>query len=103
MGNVDETVDLLTQATAILRELDDKDGLSEIVSVCLKAAAKHKIGTKEYEALSRHAANIQESGVEISEEKTQEAFGDLFDGMLDDMTSLFDPKVKKERMKKKKK
>ncbi|UCE12238.1 MAG: hypothetical protein JSV04_08525, partial [Candidatus Heimdallarchaeota archaeon] len=92
-GNVDEAVDLLSQATAILRELEDEDGLSEIVSVCLKGAARHKIGTKEYEALSRHAASIQETGIEISEEKTQEAFGDLFDGMLDDMTSLFDPKV----------
>lgn len=102
-GNVDEAVDLLSQATAILRELDDKDGLSEIVSVCLKTAAKYSMRSKEYEVLSRHAASIQESGVEISEEKTQEAFGDLFDGMLDDMTSLFDPKVKKERMKQKKK
>ncbi|MFX1517719.1 MAG: hypothetical protein ACFFC6_15555, partial [Promethearchaeota archaeon] len=103
-GNINEGLDLISQATGILRELEDQDGLSEIVSVCLKTAANYRVGTDEYIALSRHAASVQEtSTVEISEEKTQEAFGDLFDGLLDDMTKLMDPAEREKRAKKKKK
>lgn len=99
-GNVNEGLDLISQATAILKELEDEDGLSEIINVCYKAASNYRIGTDEYIALSRHASSIQEtSTVEISDEKTQEALGDLFDGMLDDMTSLMDP-TERERRKK---
>ncbi|MFX0015687.1 MAG: hypothetical protein ACFFB2_12195 [Promethearchaeota archaeon] len=103
-GNVNEGLDLISQATTILKDLDDEDGLSDIVSVCLKTAAKYHIGTEEYIALSNHAAVIQEtSTVEISEEKTQEAFVDLFDGLLDDMTKLMDPEEREKRRKEKKK
>ncbi|MHA2248093.1 MAG: hypothetical protein ACXADY_24305 [Candidatus Hodarchaeales archaeon] len=103
-GNVNEGLDLITQATSILRELEDEDGLSEIVSVCYKTASNYRIGTDEYQALSRHAKAVQDTAtVEISEEKTQEAFGDLFDGLLDDMTSLMDPKERGKREKEKKK
>ncbi len=101
-GNINEGLDLISQATAILKELEDEDGLSEIVSVCLKTAANYRVGTDEYIALSSHAASVQEtSTVEISDEKTQDAFGDLFDGLLDDMTSLMDP-LERERRKKEK-
>ncbi|MHA2346845.1 MAG: hypothetical protein ACXACP_09020 [Candidatus Hodarchaeales archaeon] len=53
--------------------------------------------------MSRHATSIQDGGITISDEQTQEAFSDLFDGLLDDMTSLFDPKEKKKRQKQKRK
>jgi hypothetical protein len=103
-GNINEGLDLISQATAILKELEDEDGLSEIVSVCLKTAANYRVGTDEYIALSRHAASVQESStVEISDEKTQDAFGDLFDGLLDDMTSLMDPEERERRKKEKRK
>ncbi|MFX1538846.1 MAG: hypothetical protein ACFFDI_32055, partial [Promethearchaeota archaeon] len=102
-GNINEGLDLISQATGILKELEDEDGLGEIVSVCLKTAANYRVGTDEYIALSRHAASVQETAtVEISEEKTQEAFGDLFDGLLDDMTKLMDPTEREKRQKKKK-
>ncbi|MHA2138796.1 MAG: hypothetical protein ACW98G_13025, partial [Candidatus Hodarchaeales archaeon] len=77
--------------------------LSEIVTFCLKTASKFPVGSSEYNALSQHAATIQNEGIILSDEQSQEAFGDLFDGILDDMTSLFDPKEKKKRMKEKKK
>ena len=93
----------ISQATDIFKELEDEDGLSEVVSLCLKTASKFRIGTSEYENLSSHAARVQETAtVDISDEKTQEAFGDLFDGMLDDMTSLLDPKEREKRKKRKK-
>ncbi|MFW9904096.1 MAG: hypothetical protein ACFFFH_07185 [Candidatus Thorarchaeota archaeon] len=102
-GNINEGLDLISQGTAILKELEDEDGLGEIVSVCLKTAANYSVGTDEYIALSRHAASVQETAtVEISEEKTQEAFGDLFDGLLDDMTKLMDPAEREKRQKEKK-
>lgn len=102
-GNVTEGLDLISQGTNILKELEDEDGLSDVVSVCLKAASGYRVGTDEYIALSRHATSIQETtSVEISDEKTQEAFGDLFDGLLDDMTSLMDPKERERRKKEKK-
>jgi len=103
-GKINEGLNLISQATTILKELEDEDGLSEIVSTCLKTAANYRVGTDEYIALSRHAASVQETAtVEISEEKTQEAFTDLFDGLLDDMTSLMDPKERERRKKEKKK
>ena len=103
-GNINEGLDLISKATGILKELEDEDGLGEIVSVCLKTAANYRVGTDEYIALSRHAASVQETTtVEISEEKTQEAFGDLFDGLLDDMTKLMDPTEREKRQKEKKK
>ncbi|MFX0152645.1 MAG: hypothetical protein ACFFAJ_17815, partial [Candidatus Hodarchaeota archaeon] len=100
-GNVNEGLDLISNATEIFRELEDDDGLSDIVSVCLKTAANYSVGSKEYQLLSSHATKIESSGVEISEEKTQEAFADLFDGLLDDMTELMDPKKRKERQQRK--
>jgi hypothetical protein len=104
VGNINEGLDLISQATGILKELEDEDGLGEIVSVCLKTAANYRVGTDEYITLSRHAASVQESAtVEISEEKTQEAFGDLFDGLLDDMTKLMDPTEREKRQKEKRK
>ena len=105
-GNINEGLDLISRGTGILKELEDEDGLGEIVSVCLKTAANYRVGTDEYIALSRHAASVQETAtVDISDEKTQEAFGDLFDGLLDDMTKLMDPaeREKREREKRKKK
>ncbi|MFX1284257.1 MAG: hypothetical protein ACFFB5_11410 [Promethearchaeota archaeon] len=102
-GNINEGLNLISQATGILKELEDEDGLSEIVSTCLKTAANYRVGTDEYIALSRHAASVQETAtVKISKEKTQEAFTDLFDGLLDDMTSLMDPKEREKREKEKK-
>jgi len=100
-GNVTEGLDIISNATEIFRELEDEEGLSEIVSVCLKTAANYSVSSSEYQLLSNHASQIQSSGVEISEEKTQEAFADLFDGLLDDMTELMDPKKRKERQQKK--
>ena len=98
--NIDDGLNQISQATTIFKEIEDKDGLSEVVSLCLKTASSFRIGSSEYEALSSHAASVQETAtVEISDEKTQEAFGDLFDGMLDDMTSLMDPKERKKRKK----
>lgn len=103
-GNVNEGLDLISQATSILKELENEDGLSEIVSVCYKAASNYRVGTDEYQALSNHAKAVQDTAtVELSEEKTQEAFGDLFDGLLDDMTGLMDPKERERRGKEKKK
>ncbi len=103
-GNVNEGLDLISQATSILKELENEDGLSEIISVCYKAASNYRVGTDEYQALSNHAKAVQDTAtVEISEEKTQEAFGDLFDGLLDDMTGLMDPKERERREKEKKK
>ncbi len=101
--NFKEGFNLITQATDLYQEIEDEDGLSEAVSYCLKMASAFGIGTNEYEILFRHAARIQEGGVEISEEKTQDAFIDLFDGMLEDMTSLMDPKERMKRKKAKKK
>ncbi|MHA1974336.1 MAG: hypothetical protein ACTSW1_15155 [Candidatus Hodarchaeales archaeon] len=100
-GNISEGLKLISKATDIFQELNDEDGLSDIVTVCLKTAAKYQIGTTEYTSLSKHASSIQES-THISEEKTSDAFGDIFDSMLDDMTSLMDPKKRKKRFKKKK-
>ncbi|MFX0171918.1 MAG: hypothetical protein ACFE9L_08360, partial [Candidatus Hodarchaeota archaeon] len=100
-GNVNEGLDLISNATEIFRELEDEDGLSDIVCVCLKTAANYSVGSKEYQLLSSQATKIERSGVEISEEKTQEAFADLFDGLLDDMTELMDPKKRKERQQRK--
>ncbi len=101
--NINDGLNQISQATTIFKELEDEDGLSDVVSLCLKTASKFRIGTSEYEALSSHAASVQEtSTVELSDEKTQEAFGDLFDGMLDDMASLLDPKEREKRKKGKK-
>ncbi|MHA2226994.1 MAG: hypothetical protein ACXAC8_17395 [Candidatus Hodarchaeales archaeon] len=97
-GNINEGLELITEASQIYRELDDSDGLGDVVSLCLKTASNFGIGTAEYEALSRIASDIQSSS-DISEEKTQDAFGDIFDDMLDDMTSLLDPKQRKKRKK----
>ena len=99
-GNVREGLDLIAKATKTFQELKDTNSLSEVVSICLKTAARYQIGSSEYESLSQHAALIQDTTT-ISEEKTQEAFTDLFDGLLDDMTSLMDPKERKKRQKKK--
>ncbi|MFX0183592.1 MAG: hypothetical protein ACFE95_10970 [Candidatus Hodarchaeota archaeon] len=100
-GNVNEGLDLISNATEIFRELEDEEGLSDIVSICLKTAANYSVSSSEYQLLSNHASQIQSSGVVISEEKTQEAYTDLFDGLLDDMTELMDPKKRKERQQKK--
>ncbi|MFX1507001.1 MAG: hypothetical protein ACFFDC_12930, partial [Promethearchaeota archaeon] len=43
-GNINEGLDLISQATGILKELEDEDGLGEIVSVCLKTAANYRVG-----------------------------------------------------------
>ncbi len=101
--NNNDGLNQISHATTIFKEIEDKDGLSDVVSLCLKTASKFRIGTSEYEALSSHAASVQETTtVELSDEKTQEAFGDLFDGLLDDMTSLLDPKEREKRKKGKK-
>jgi len=104
-GNIPEGLSLISEATSIYQDLKDEENLTEIVSVCLSKASNFQIGSPEYESLSRQAMNIQKGDITISEVKTKDAFGDIFDGMLDDMTSLFDPKEKKkrEKMKKKKK
>ncbi|MHA2108128.1 MAG: hypothetical protein ACW99R_10520 [Candidatus Hodarchaeales archaeon] len=102
-GNTTDTIEQLFKSTDMFQELEDNDGLSEIVTFCLKTASKFPVGSSEYNALSQHAATIQNEGITLSDEQSQEAFGDLFDGILDDMTSLFDPKEKKKRMKEKKK
>jgi hypothetical protein len=101
-GNVNEGLSLIYDATDLFQELNDEENLSEVVGLCLKNASKYPIGSAEYNNLSQHATQIQDGGITISDEKTQEAFTDLFDGMLDDMTSLFDPKEKKKRQKRKK-
>jgi tetratricopeptide (TPR) repeat protein len=98
-GNISEGLSLISDATTIFQELKDEENLSEIVSICLAKASNFTIGSSEYEALIRQAMNIQQGDIKISEEKTKDAFGDIFDGMMDDMTSLFDPKVKKTRQK----
>jgi hypothetical protein len=98
--NMSEGMSLLSKATGLFKEINDEESLSEIVSVCLKTASKYPIGSEEYNMLSSHANQIQSDGITISDEKTQEAFADIFDGMLDDMESLFDPKERKKRMKK---
>ncbi|MHA1331180.1 MAG: hypothetical protein ACTSR2_08895, partial [Candidatus Hodarchaeales archaeon] len=46
-GNISEGVNLIGKATNIFQELKDEEGLSEIVAVCLKTAAKYQIGTTE--------------------------------------------------------
>ncbi len=102
-GNISEGLSLISEATSIFQELKDEENLSEIVSVCLTKASNFQIGSPEYESLSRQATNIQQGDITISEVKTKDAFGDIFDGMMDDMTSLFDPKEKKKRQKEKKK
>ncbi len=101
-GNISEGLSLISKATTIFQELKDEENLSEIVSVCLTKASNFQIGSSEYESLSRQAMIIQQGDITISEAKTKEAFGDIFDGMLDDMTSLFDPKEKRKRQKNKK-
>jgi len=99
-GNIKEGLDSIGKATKTFQELKDADSLSEVVSICLKTAARYQIGSFEYESLSHQATLIQDT-TSISEEKTQEAFTDLFDGLLDDMTSLMDPNERKKRQKKK--
>ncbi|MHA1236913.1 MAG: hypothetical protein ACTSQ9_04555, partial [Candidatus Hodarchaeales archaeon] len=101
-GNISEGLSLISKATTIFQELKDEENLSEIVSICLTKASNFQIGSSEYESLSRQAMIIQQGDITISEAKTKEAFGDIFDGMLDDMTSLFDPKEKRKRQKNKK-
>jgi len=102
-GNVNGGLESITQATEVFRDLEDKEGLGEIITTCLKAAANYPVGSTEYQLLSNQAGLIEEGGVKISEEKAQDAYGDIFDGLLDDMTSfLDDPIRRKEREKKKK-
>lgn len=101
-GQFKEGFNLITQATDLFQAIEDEDGLAEVVSFCLKTGSKFGLSSQEYQILSQHAAKIQGSGVEISEDKTQDAFGDLFDGMLEDMTSLMDPSKRKKKQKKKK-
>jgi hypothetical protein len=102
-GHFKEGFNLITHATDLFQEIEDEDGLAEVVSYCLKTGTKFGVSSQEYQILSQHAAKIQDSGVKISEDKTQDAFGDLFDGMLEDMTSLMDPKERMKRQKGKKK
>lgn len=102
-GDVNGGLDQIAHATEIFRDLDEKEGLGEIIALCLKAAANYSVGSTEYQTLSNQASLIQDGGVKISEEKAQEAYGDIFDGLLDDMTSfLDDPERRKKREKKKK-
>ncbi len=101
-GKINDAIDQIYKATSMFKELEDNEGLSEIVTFCLRTASKFPVGSPEYNSLSQHAAMIQDEGITLSDEQSQEAFGDLFDGMLDDMTSLFDPKEKRKRMKQKK-
>ena len=102
-GNIVEGLSLISTATKIFQDFKNENGLSDIVSICLRTAAGYQIGSSEYNSLSSHATLIQEGGITISDEQTQEAFSDLYDGLLDDMTSLFDPKAKRMRQKQKKK
>ena len=102
-GNISDAINQIYKSTNMFQESGDKDGLSEIVTFCLKTASRFPVGSPEYNSLSQHAAVIQDEGVTLSDEQSQEAFGDLYDGILDDMTSLFDPKEKRKRMKEKKK
>ncbi|MHA2306459.1 MAG: hypothetical protein ACXACU_13830, partial [Candidatus Hodarchaeales archaeon] len=102
-GHFKEGFNLITHATDLFQEIENEDGLAEVVSFCLTTGTKFGVSSQEYQILSQHAAKIQDSGVEISEDKTQDAFGDLFDGMLEDMTSLMDPKERMKRQKRKKK
>jgi len=97
-----EGLNLIQKATGLFQEIEDQDELAEVVSYCLKTATNFGIGSSQYKSLSNQATKIQEGGVEFSEEKTQDAFGDLFDGMLEDMTSLMDPKKRMKRRKGKK-
>ncbi len=101
-GNFNDAIDQIYKSTKMFQELEDKEGLSEIVTFCLKTASRFPVGSPEYNSLSQHAATIQEGGIALSDEQSQEAFGDLYDGLLDDMESLFDPKEKRKRMKQKK-
>ena len=102
-NNVSDGIDQIYKSTTIFQELEDKNGLSEIATFCLKTTSRFQVGSPEYNSLSQHATAIQDGGITLSDEQTQEAFGDLYDGILDDMTTLFDPKVKRKRMKQKKK
>ena len=98
-GNVSEGLSLITEATDIFQELKDEENLSEIVRFCLAKASTFTIGSAEYKSLSSQARTIQQGDITISEDKTKDAFSNIFDGMMDDMTSLFDPKEKKKRQK----
>ena len=98
-GNVSEGLSLITEATDIFQELKDEENLSEIVRFCLAKASTFTIGSAEYQSLSSQAMTIQQGDITISEDKTKDAFSNIFDGMMDDMTSLFDPKEKKKRQK----
>jgi hypothetical protein len=98
-GNVSEGLSLISKATDIFQELKDGENLSEIVRFCLAKASNFTIGSAEYQSLSSQAMNIQQGDITIPEDKTKDAFSDIFDGMMDDMTSLFDPKEKKKRQK----
>ena len=101
--NFNEGFNLVQKATDIFMEIQDADGLSEIVSLCLKLANQYSLESSEYNILNKHITKTQEGNIKISEEVTQEAFGDLFDGMLDEMTALMDPSKRKAKEKQKQK
>lgn len=97
-GNIPEGLDLIMKASDIFEEIEDNEGFGEIISICLKASSKHPIGSTEYTSLSNLASSIQKRrGVEMTEDQASEAYGDLFDGLLDDMTDFMDPKKRKKQ------